>query len=348
MSYEWIAFGAPWKLPYETYEADVPHKSVTGMQMPFGVAARLLFSPSRGLLLVSPVILVAVGCAIWLARRDERPEIRTHARVGLAVCGLYLLAVASARATNVQEIPGPRFLIVAIPFVAVPLAAGWERIRVVAILAAVWGAIVMSLATVTSLLVGDGEPLFHAYRARLTRPRLPSDTVEPRVRERRRGPVVRDHRGRGRVLGPRRACDRRRVRRNSNRGARLGRGLQRVAAREARRRVPEAEAGADGKRHVEERSEVAETDREDRRCERMVADALEPQAHCGAVGGDESVGDVGERHDPDAPERQRDREGTHAMPPDRERRREERQRRNQVARSGVLAAPRIGPSTLHE
>jgi hypothetical protein len=58
-------------------------------------------------------------------------------------------------------------LIVAIPFVAVPLAAAWERIRRVAILAAVWGAIVMGLATVTSLLVGDGEPLFHAYRARL-------------------------------------------------------------------------------------------------------------------------------------------------------------------------------------
>ena len=167
MSYEWIAFGAPWKLPYETYEADVPHKSVTGMQMPFGVAARLLFSPSRGLLLVSPVILLAVACAIWLARRDERPAIRTHARVGLVVCGLYLLAVALARATNVQEIPGPRFLIVAIPFVAVPLAASWERIRVVAILAATWGAIVMGLATITSLLVGDGEPLFHAYRARL-------------------------------------------------------------------------------------------------------------------------------------------------------------------------------------
>jgi hypothetical protein len=136
-----------------------------GLRSPFRPAFDLFFS-GRGMLLVSPLVVLALVVAVPVAMGDAIPA-RVHARVALAVMALYVLWVASFQGSELTEHPGPRFLIVAVPFLAAPLAAMWEKIRPLAIVAAVWGGAFGFVATVTPLLVNPGASLFAIYRTRV-------------------------------------------------------------------------------------------------------------------------------------------------------------------------------------
>ncbi len=164
-AYEWAAFGAPWRLPYATYAGVYAHTTQVGLRNPVRPALDLFFS-GRGLLLVSPLTVLALVVAFPVAF-GKPSAARVHARVGIAVVALYVLWIASFQGSEVSEFPGPRFLIVALPFLAAPLAARWDRVRVVALVAAVWGGVVAFLALTTPLVVNPGASLFDIYRARI-------------------------------------------------------------------------------------------------------------------------------------------------------------------------------------
>lgn len=163
--YQTVAFGAPWRVSYANHARRAGIANV-GLHVPFGTAWDMLLSPSRGYILVSPLVLVALGAAIWLAGRGDA-RTRLHARVALAVFAGYWIVVACTTDGSLSDFPGTRYLVVALPFFAVPLAAAWSQVRRAAVACAIWGGLVMAGATFTGLLVGAGEPLLHAYTKRL-------------------------------------------------------------------------------------------------------------------------------------------------------------------------------------
>jgi hypothetical protein len=118
------------------------------------------------LLLVSPVVVLAIVGACFVARSGDVTA-RRHASVALAVFACYAVLVAGWSGSDTVEVPGPRYLIPALPFLVIPLAAAWPRARVYAIATALWGGAVMGAALFTDLLLGQNEPVLHAYRERV-------------------------------------------------------------------------------------------------------------------------------------------------------------------------------------
>ncbi len=159
--YQWRAFGSPARMPFAYYAGVLGGTTHGGYTWP---RAAWLFDATlsdRGLLVTSPIVLVAVLAALLVA--FGRPAARSEALVALVVFALYLALVAGWSGTPLLEDPGPRYLIAAIPFLAVPLACAWPRVRVLATIAAVWGGLLMLAAAVTSILVVRSDTPLRAY-----------------------------------------------------------------------------------------------------------------------------------------------------------------------------------------
>jgi hypothetical protein len=159
--YQWIAFGRPWRLPYAYYAGVINGTSEGGYKIPSPSQVLDVFTGTNGLLLLTPLTVVAIGAAVMCARRGG--ETATHAVLALAVTGMYVVMIAGWSGTPIAEDPGPRYLIPALPFLAVPLAVAWERLSRVAVLAAIAGGLMMALATFTDMLVGIGQPRLDGY-----------------------------------------------------------------------------------------------------------------------------------------------------------------------------------------
>ena len=161
--YDWLAFGAPWHLSYR-YIANSYAVSQTagffGIRAPHLYSAFAVFSGSRGLLVVSPVLVAAVW-GLALIRRSYLAEACVAAAIGVLFvflnCG-YFLPYGGVSA-------GPRFLIPALPFLALGLgpAFAW-RTRLCALLA-----LVSVVATTALMLVwpelNAAVPLRHSIWA---------------------------------------------------------------------------------------------------------------------------------------------------------------------------------------
>ena len=170
--YNWIAFGQVTKISYGEKSG---HRGLFGVAVPrLSILARILFG-NRGLLLVTPLVLVAVAAAVIVAVKPG--PARVDAVVGLA-CFLALLALQSAWSNPWGgDSPGPRYLITALPFLAPPLAVAWSRLRVIAVLTAVWGALCMTCAVITNgTVVNLHLSLFSWWRSQLDK-RLFTPTV---------------------------------------------------------------------------------------------------------------------------------------------------------------------------
>jgi len=154
--YQARAFGAWWHTPFAYYAGQINGTTKGGYTLPGWRNINDVFAGTRGLLYVSPIVLVALCAAIWLARTTSG-AIRRHAVIGLAVMAVYLVLCAGWSGTPLLEEPGPRYAIPALPFLVVPLAAAWSRWRRVAICAAVVGATFMIAAASTFILVQVGH-----------------------------------------------------------------------------------------------------------------------------------------------------------------------------------------------
>lgn len=162
LAYQWALLGSPLASTYSqkpAHEAATP--LVTGIPDPLQ-ALEILFG-SRGILLFTPVI----GAGVWglwrLARAGGR--LRDDAVVGLVVLlGFFLLQAGWPNPWG-GEMPGPRYMIPAMPFLAVGIAAAWSaRRRLVTVLLAVSvGSMVWPL--VARHLVPDGGFLVRAQLA---------------------------------------------------------------------------------------------------------------------------------------------------------------------------------------
>jgi hypothetical protein len=111
----------------------------------------------RGLVVGAPIALVGIVAAAWLALRGEG-RLRVHAAVALAVFVPYLVLCAGWSGLPILEEPGPRYLIPALPFLAVPLAALWDRLWRPMLLASLVGAAISVPTAFTFILLRIHQP----------------------------------------------------------------------------------------------------------------------------------------------------------------------------------------------
>jgi hypothetical protein len=124
-----------------------------GIGMPsLHAGMQLLFAP-RGLLVISPVLVLAGVGTVLLHRRGRRAEALTIAAISVA----FLIYNAGYYLPFGGGSPGPRFLIPMLPFLAVPLALAFRRYPAVTLSLAVPSTVLMVVATATHPLIGSDE-----------------------------------------------------------------------------------------------------------------------------------------------------------------------------------------------
>jgi hypothetical protein len=116
------------------------------------VALKLLFA-AKGLLTLSPVLALGVIGTVLLFRRGHRAEALVMGAVPLA----YLVYNSGYWLPFGGGSPGPRFLIPALPFLAVPLAVTFRRFPLTSLALAIPSTILVVAGTITLPLIGNDD-----------------------------------------------------------------------------------------------------------------------------------------------------------------------------------------------
>jgi len=145
--YDKLAFGSFTHIAY----ADIPkqHRGFFGINVPSPKVAIELLADSRGLFTLAPVLVMGVVGIVLLYRRGRRAE----AAVIGAVCLAYLAYNSGYYLPFGGQVPGPRFLITILPFLAVPLALAFRRYPGPTLALAGASVIAMVIPTVTRPMV---------------------------------------------------------------------------------------------------------------------------------------------------------------------------------------------------
>jgi hypothetical protein len=156
-AYNWAAFGSPFHLSYRYIANEYAGEQASGffgIHVPHWHGISVVFLGDRGLLVASPVLVAAAAGLVLLARRHRREAITCGVAFGLlliANCGYFKPYGGIS--------PGPRFLVPALPFLALGLAPAFARWRVAtSALAAI------SIVAMTTLTLTWAETLSTNYR----------------------------------------------------------------------------------------------------------------------------------------------------------------------------------------
>jgi hypothetical protein len=155
-AYHEAAFGGPLVTGYRYSQFAVHQEGLMGVRPPRpDMLLEVLFS-ERGLLTLTPLVLVAVIACVFLAVR-ARGAPRRDARVALAVLAAMLFVMGGWTNPTAGASPGPRYVVPALAFLAGGVAWAWLRIPVVTAVATVAGTVAMALATFTLPLAQPTE-----------------------------------------------------------------------------------------------------------------------------------------------------------------------------------------------
>ncbi len=160
LAFNFWAFGNPLKLAYGDAVAfpGASGHDVLGLNSHgfFGITAPRLDSAidlliaGRGLLVLTPIVVMAV-IGVFLMRREGH---RAEANTILAVAAVYFLYNAGYWLPFGGGTPGPRFLIPALPFVAIGLGYGYKRLPALTLGLAIPSGLMMVIGTITYALIG--------------------------------------------------------------------------------------------------------------------------------------------------------------------------------------------------
>jgi hypothetical protein len=157
--YNWAAFGSPLHLSYK-YVANSYTKEQQqgffGIGTPTPHGAHLVFLDGKGLLVVSPIVVAAAAGLVLLWRRG----IRAEAAVCIAVTLLFLFANMAYFEPYGGDSPGPRFVVPALPFLALGLTEAYHRLLIPTALLALWS---VSLTTFDGLTWGMLNKLYYRW-----------------------------------------------------------------------------------------------------------------------------------------------------------------------------------------
>ena len=153
------AFGNPLKLAYGDAVAfpGVSGHDVLGLNSHgfFGItaprfdSALSLMLAGRGLLVLTPIIVMCV-VGVFMMRRRHRAEANTI----LAIAAVYFVYNSGYWLPFGGGTPGPRFLIPALPFLALGLAYAYKRLPALTLGFAIPSALMMLVGTLTYPLIG--------------------------------------------------------------------------------------------------------------------------------------------------------------------------------------------------
>jgi hypothetical protein len=152
LAYDWWAFGSPLHLSYSYVAAN--SSGVLGLGAPSLRSALALLFSGRGLFVVTPVTAAAIAGIVVLYGEGRRLE----ALVPAVVAAAYFVYNACYYLPFGGWVPGPRFLITVLPFLAVPLSAAYRRAPVTTLALAVISAATMITATLTQPLLPITSP----------------------------------------------------------------------------------------------------------------------------------------------------------------------------------------------
>lgn len=152
LAYDWWAFGSPLHLSYQYVAAN--SSGVLGLGAPSARALVKLLASDRGLFVVTPLLAAGIGGIVILWREGRRFDAAVPAVVGLA----YLAYNSCYYLPFGGSVPGPRFLITALPFFALPLAAAYRRAPLATLALAGASAATMVAATTTLPILSTSSP----------------------------------------------------------------------------------------------------------------------------------------------------------------------------------------------
>jgi hypothetical protein len=174
--YHWVVFGGPATLPYDfSIQGNRSQGWFMGLGVPAGKAlVHLLFSGYRGLFYSSPWLLLAAPGAVVLWRARYRAEVG----VCLAVFALFAMLNGSLVDWNGGWTFGARYLVPAVPFLAVlaggvflaPPTRAWRATWIVGGLAAAMSVWLMLVATAVKPEVPDAYLESPRRAVRIDRP----------------------------------------------------------------------------------------------------------------------------------------------------------------------------------
>ena len=157
------AFGNPFELSYEHAVIDpgatghdvigANDKGLFGLTLPSVRAAAELLTSDKGLLVLTPLAAAGVGGLVALLRGPARRE----AILGLAVAAAFLAYNSAYYVPFGGWVPGPRFLIPTLPFLALGVAAALRTAPLTTAALAVPSVVAMVAATLAEPLTKPGE-----------------------------------------------------------------------------------------------------------------------------------------------------------------------------------------------
>jgi hypothetical protein len=165
LAFNWWALGSPLEFAYGSAveepgfsghdELGLNADGFFGITVPKPASAIDLLIANRGLLTLTPVIAAAVAGLVLLWRGGRfRPEVATIGAVGL----VYFLYNAGYWLAFGGGSPGPRFLIPALPFLALGLATAYRRLPAITLALAIPSVVTMGAAAMAFPLLGEQGP----------------------------------------------------------------------------------------------------------------------------------------------------------------------------------------------
>lgn len=160
--YNWVAWGSPFSFSYSNSGHFAGHHAMGlfGIQLPDpGLTIQVLVG-ERGLFLMTPICLAGFF-GLFLLLRD--PQTRRVATVSLLIFIAFVFVQGGWSSVTAGASPGPRYVVPALPFLAIGVARFWQWSWLSTVVFSIVGAIPMFAAILTNPLAQPTVPWATAH-----------------------------------------------------------------------------------------------------------------------------------------------------------------------------------------